>query len=128
VEEYMKYTVTEFRKNTREILDSIDRGAEVTIVRYDKEYVINGTVVPEPKDFMMPLDFKGNLKDKAVSMGVGLVNDKTTIPKGYKVVKPKWPESALLTSEGSLIPSIDPCPHGYAKGMCKKADCNKKYS
>lgn len=26
------------------------------------------------------------------------------------------------------IKNIETCPHGYAKGNCKKADCNKKFT
>lgn len=40
----IRYSIVEFRKNTREILDSVDRGADVMIQRYDKLYSIKPTV------------------------------------------------------------------------------------
>lgn len=38
----------------------------------------------------------------------------------------------VAIGNGEYIPKplrkiVDACPHGYAKGFCKKADCNRKY-
>lgn len=96
----MRVSVTEFRKNFREILDKADEGEMITLVRYDREYRIHAMAAPNPG-----------------------------VTKGKRAVKP-------LDMEDKKPEPINPnnratknhCPHGYAKGMCKKADCNKKYA
>jgi len=39
------------------------------------------------------------------------------------------PFTKLTTDKVSapIRPDIKQCPHGFAIGMCKKADCNRKY-
>ena len=36
---------------------------------------------------------------------------------------------ALKAMKKNSVPHAEkPCPHGFAKGFCKKADCNRKYA
>lgn len=95
----MRYTVTEFRKNIREILDTVDRGANVTIVRYDRAYDLR-SVDPAPGK-VLEIDTAGR------SVPEALADPKTTATTPKK---------------------SDQCPHGYAKGFCKKSDCNRKFA
>lgn len=48
-----EYTVAEFRANTREILNSVDQGREVVLIRYDARYSIKpiskGTFKVDPE-------------------------------------------------------------------------------
>lgn len=43
----MEYTVSEFRKNVREILNAVDQGATVYIKRYDTKYLISASAPPK---------------------------------------------------------------------------------
>src|SRR4051812_11823750 len=105
----IKYTIAEFRKNTREALDSVDRGATVEIERYGKMYTI----------------VSGGKPDAAVQ------NIVTTphVPNGVTVLNKAQLEA--ITSNQTIYESHsagpEPCPHGYPKGFCKKADCNRKH-
>lgn len=45
------------------------------------------------------------------------------LKKNARLAKPKNKSVAKLGIE-----PVDSCPHGYAKGMCKKVDCNRKYA
>lgn len=170
----MKYTVTEFRKNIREILDAVDHGAEVTIVRYDKEYLILNAVGNSPMYGVDPTFSQmaqqpeseiltktrhdmakavGKGRDKqAELMGKDIVSDldmslednkfKVTVtPNKEKTAahikekfgtKPTGISGEQYSSyEKKKAPKgvepVDSCPHGFAKGFCKKADCNRKY-
>lgn len=147
----MKYSVTEFRKNTREILDTVDRGAEVVIQRYDREYRIIITKHPaftisrdmeleDELDIPNPITSVAKKVAKKVNKkreefaSAGIRTDiKTELDiekgKGTITVTPNEDDVKKFKKKAGLnIPTIDPCPHGYAKGMCKKADCNRKYS
>lgn len=45
-------------------------------------------------------------------------------PKSRVIAKPDQIKPALKT----VGAEVDTCPHGYAKGMCKKVACNKKFA
>jgi hypothetical protein len=57
------------------------------------------------------------------------------LPKSKKPLKevdpilidPK-PKVIKTPAEASKAANVETCPHGYAKGNCKKADCNKKFA
>jgi hypothetical protein len=123
----MHYSVTEFRKNIREILDKADRGEEVLIQRYDRLYAIKPTV-------------RGDSALPAVHEPMQKAMEKTAEKKS-RLTRPEKIEVSVRArragkteaiaenaKKGKIEIALDPCPHGYAKGMCKHADCNRKYA
>lgn len=126
----MKYTIAEFRKNTREILNAVDQGAEVVITRYDTEYLITGLVsdaeAQEVAKHVTPeMEAGWKQKDKLFKA------PKKNIAIGKPIkskVSDKQLKAAMNKGFGNLLISEDGiCEHGYAKGNCKKENCNRKY-
>ncbi len=110
----MRYTVTEFRKNIRAILDIVDRSGEVTLVRYGKEYVLQATVPVADEDVMAPNKSKVAAAQRRVEKAIHKAED-----KAFTRLKP---------GKAILMPGANLCPHGSAKGFCKKADCNRRFA
>lgn len=102
----LEYTVAQFRKDTRMILNAVDQGGEVYIKRYDQAYRLSpATFSPAPNE----------------------VHEGTAIGEPPRKVAPEK-KSRLAQPKNKEIAPVDSCPHGYAKSFCKKADCNKKYA
>lgn len=115
------------------------------VIAGDKLYVMNGkdpltrydltNKQNPPKDLTMPeIKIKsvgkptnefcehGNMEDLCPKCGsTTVVIDSTPVgPNAFH----------KLTTDNvssNLRPDIKQCPHGYAIGMCKKSDCNRKY-
>lgn len=106
------YNIPEFRKNIRKALNAVDDGEIVAVHRHDTAYLI----VPKDKMKMAMDHFPESAPQKIRSVSqaregqMKVVN--AAIDLGQAIAKHK---------------SVDTCPHGSAKGFCKKADCNKKY-
>lgn len=134
----MKYTVAEFRAKTREILNAVDQGADVQIERYGKLYRVsaaeNGTFVvdrtmgimdeaaiePDPKVVKhLTRNVKPPQKNKSVEQAQKRIDTATEklAEEGLEKLK-KIPKG---------VAPVEACPHGFAKGFCKKAECNRKY-
>lgn len=96
----LNYTVAEFRKDMRMVFNAVDMGASVTVERYGKKYLL--TKLSEPDAFLI----------------------------SPKLVKGNPALAAEVDQKLSKVAGAEPtlCPHGYAKGMCKKDTCNKKYA
>lgn len=64
------------------------------------------------------------LKKMAIDKGKTL----TDLVKDRLVLTAKEYETRGQTAEKNSVPQAEePCPHGYAKGFCKKADCNRRF-
>lgn len=130
----MEYTVTEFRKNIREILNAVDSGAEVKIKRYDREYVIVPTRPDSfEQDDLDSTKFKGEPVDgKGARIKIPKVDKKVS----HRVLKKqanknlgKLADAMEGNAKKAMIETPkDPCPHGYQKGLCKRAACNRKFA
>lgn len=91
----MKYTVAEFRSNTREILNAVDQGADVQIERYGKLYAIKATVrgdseMPERHSVVNPpkaTGISGEQYNSYEKKALDLADPSSTILENGKVVK-----------------------------------------
>ena len=135
----MKYTIKEFRKNTREILNAVDQGAEVIITRYDQEYVISpnrtGTFVvdPEFKNSVLAKVKPGRevLEGQLVSTDdVDILDKDSTILENGKVVKKivvqaqnkkVTPKQQKL--DRAVAAETGLCEHFQKKGQCMVKGC-----
>lgn len=105
---YMKYTVSEARKNLRKLLNQADSGEEVIIERFDEEYVLLAR--------MGASDVKKYFADK-VPMSEVVAKEQT--PRARRAV-----ETAVKQSIEDQN-SIRFCKHGYDPKMCKFAKVQK---
>jgi hypothetical protein len=92
--------------------------------------VENGFAFKDPANpgykIKRPFEVKpGNSRQLEDDEIIGLHETPIEGMKTAKIVGPK-----KFTAEPSAIsnqPGPDLCPHGFAKGFCKRADCNRKY-
>lgn len=122
---YILYTVymniSEFRKNLRESFNKAETGGDVHIERHGKWFKL----VKEPDNF--------SIDNEGQKITIPFEKKNTRLPNGKITLSstPVGPNpfSRLATDKVSsnVRPDIGQCPHGYAQGMCKKADCNRKY-
>lgn len=103
---YMMYTINEFRKNMRKAFEEVDKGEKVIIKKYDRSYTLESYGKP-----------------------TAIVEEKQIIAEDRKLQKKEALKKAVEADEAiaTIFAGVSTCPHGFAKGFCKKLDCNKKY-
>lgn len=147
--EYLTLTVHEFRKNMKAALDTALEGNIVIIDRMGQRFTL--THLPRGVE----LAHAGNLetdtaphtryakKDGQVYLMNGIdpisrvdLEKISPLPDGKKTVHIEstpvgenvFHKLATDKVSSSIRPDIKYCPHGYGVGLCKKADCNRKYA
>lgn len=100
---YMTYTITEFRQNTRQILNALDNGKEVTIKRFDTYYQI------------LPIEAKPTQEP---SKGPIQVRTPEDVSRALKTVT-----EPLKTSSMKFCPNSHPIPVGRSRCLGGNEGC-----
>lgn len=103
----MYMNINEFRKTLKSCFDSALSGNAVLIERGGVQYKLVADVVVFKKPINPPIQRNARMT----------TYDEKNAGLGESVELPPTP-----------IKNAGLCPHEYAKGLCKKADCNRRYA
>lgn len=113
------YTIAEFKKNTRKILNEA-LASPVTIKRYDDQFILSNAAATEKQVVQMVKDKITDVKQNIVNSIVGEPEKDVEVPINSEipvVVPKKVLEDRKLERIGK------PCEHGQLKGNCLFKGC-----
>lgn len=102
----MYMNISEFRKDLSKHFNEAVQGRPVFITRSGQMFKLEAYIPTKEEQFVRISALPPEPKQETIDTRAVRVN---AIKHGFNSL------------------NVNICPHGYGKGMCKKADCNKKF-